>query len=258
MLRIIADDLGLHESVNDGIIELLKNKHIDGASLMANGRAFDDAIAEFAEVQPRHIGLHFVLVEEAPLTGIKLPKNYKSFFIKYILGLIKLSDVEKECKAQIDKCINKGIKPSFVNSHQHLHLLPGIIDIAVKLAKDYGIQHIRIVSEPGPLGQGKLLRKLQLFVLQFLSKRAKRKIKKAGLECNDFFVGFINAGNMRKSDMEKAMSLSNKYPDKVVELGCHPGYENEDLMHKYKHWGNYSWQKELETLKTSYAIKNRP
>ena len=45
-LRIIADDLGLHPSVNDGIIFLLKNKYISGASIMANGQAFDDAVSK--------------------------------------------------------------------------------------------------------------------------------------------------------------------------------------------------------------------
>ena len=43
-----------------------------------------------------------------------------------------------------------------------------------------------------------------------------------------------------------AKKLSDEYSGKIVELGCHPGYETDDLKEKFKHWGNYNWQKELE------------
>ena len=248
MLHIIADDLGLADSVNDGIIFLLKEGKISGASLMANGEAFDDAIWRLKNLPSVNIGVHLVLVEERPLTPIKLPKNHKTFFIKYILGLINLKAIEIEVKAQIYKCLAAGVKPAFINSHQHLHLLPGVMGILIKAAKKYGIPRIRIVNEPSH-GQGRSFRKLQSIFLKFLSFLAKRKIQKAELECNDFFVGFINAGNIRIDDVEYAKNLAKKYPDKVVELCCHPGYENEKLRNKYKRWGNYNWEKELNLLK---------
>lgn len=249
MLEIIADDLGLTESVNDGIIFLLKAGKINGVSLMANGEAFDNAITQCLEVEPLNIGAHLVLVEEKSISGIKLPSNHKIFFIKYVLGLIKLPDIGKELKTQLDKIIGSGIKPSFINSHQHLHLLPGIMDIIVKIAREYQIPYIRIVNEPASLSGGKLFRKLQLLFLNFLSKLAKRKIRKAGLQCNDFFVGFVNAGNLDSSDVKFAENLATEYSDKIIELGCHPGYNNGELENKYKKWGSYNWEKELELLK---------
>src|SRR3989344_3939554 len=247
-LRIIADDLGLHKSINEGIIYLLKNGLIDGASIMASGDAFDDAIRQCLEVEHLNIGIHLVLVEERALTQIVLPKNHRIFFIKYILGLTSLEDIERELRAQLNKCIKVGIKPSFINSHQHLHLLPGITDIVIKLAKEYHVQYIRIVNEPFFSGSN-LFRKSELLFLKLLSEMAKRKIKKAGLKCNDFFVGFINAGNIKKADVDFAMKLSRKFPDKVIELGCHPGYEDDELRKKYRNWGNYNWRKEFEVLK---------
>lgn len=253
-LLIIADDLGLHKSVNDGIVFLLKEGKVDGASLMPNGQAFDDAINGIMTVEPPqtlNISIHFVLVEERSLTGLALPKSYKIFFVKYLLGLIKLSDIEKELRAQLDKCINAGVKLSFINSHQHLHLLPGIMRIVIKLAIESQIPYIRIVSEPIKLSGGKLFRKSQLLFLNFLSKLAKNKIQKAGLQCNDFFVGFVNAGNMGTSNSTYVRELAEKYPDKIIEFGCHPGYESEELKRKYKHWGNYNWEKEFKLLITN-------
>ena len=247
MLRIIADDLGLTKSVNDGIIFLLKNRKVSGASLMANGEAFEDAVFKCTEVGPLNIGAHLVLVEENSVSGMKFPKNHRTFFIKYVLGLIKLPDIEREFSGQLDKITRAGIKPVFINSHQHLHLLPGIMDITISLAKIYRIPYIRIVKEP--LGsKGSLFRKAQLIFLKFLSLMAKNKIKRAGLKCNDFFVGFINAGNLGLNDLNLVKKLQNKSPDKLIELGCHPGFENAELADKYRHW-RYNWRKELEILR---------
>ena len=248
-LRIIADDLGLHERTNEGIIDLLKNGKISGASLMANGQAFDDAVIQLKNVSNPNIGVHINFVEERSLMSGKLmPKNHKIFFVKYLLGLVKKEYIREEAEAQIRKCIQFGIRPAFINGNQHLHLLPGIMDIVIDLAKKYKIPYIRIVNEPTNLFNGRFFRKLQLLFLNFLSAKAKKKIQKAGLECNDYFVGFINAGSLGESDIKFAEKLVNKYPDKITELGCHPGLENNDFRMKYVHWGNYNWQKEFNLL----------
>ena len=77
---------------------------------------------------------------------------------------------------------------------------------------------------------------------------AKKKISKSGLRDNDFFVGFMNAGSLGINDLVLAKKLQNKYPDKIIELGCHPGFECAGLINKYGYW-RYHWQQEIETLK---------
>lgn len=249
MLKIIADDLGLHKSINDGIIFLLKEKKIDGASLMANGEEFDDAVKQCLEIEASNIGVHLNLVEQrSVISGKPMLKNHKIFFIKYMLGLINKDDIREELKAQIEKVIQAGIKPVFLNGNQHLHLLLGVMNAVIDLAKEYGISYIRIVNEPVSFKKSKFFRQAQMVFLNFLSKLAKNKIKKAGLQVNDYFVGFMDAGVMNNKTMWEARSLSEKYPDKMIELGCHPGYESEDLRTKFRHWGDYNWQKELKIL----------
>lgn len=245
---IVADDLGIDSAVNEGIFFAFKNGLIDGASLMANGKAFDDAIQRFKDFPGTNIGIHLVLVEEKPLTLIKLPKNHKTFFIKYVLGLINKNEIYTETKAQISKCIQAGIKPAFINSHQHLHLLPGMMDTTIKLSKEFDISYIRVVNEPLSLVGGELFRQAQLLFLNFLSWLAKKKIEKAGFQYNNFFVGFVNAGNLSIKDLRSAKKLKKKYPEKIVELGCHPGFESQELIEKYSHW-RYNWEKEIEVLK---------
>lgn len=257
---IVADDLGLNDAINGGVFFAFKNELIDGASLMANGEAFDDAMQRLKDVPNASIGIHLVLVEEKPVSDISeipslvtkddfLHKNHKIFFIRYILGLINKKEIYLEMKAQINKCIQVGIKPVFINSHQHLHLLPNIMDMTIKLAKEFDIPYIRVVVEPISLGKGKLFRQAQLLFLNFLSWLAKKKIKKAGLQHNDFFMGFIDAGNLNIKSLKLAEKLQKTYPEKIIELGCHPGFENQKLVEKYKHW-HYHWEKEIEVLKT--------
>ena len=250
-LFIVADDLGLHKSVNDGIIFLLKSGKIDGASLMPNGEAFEDAVKQYLEAKlpSEKIGIHINLVEQrSVLSGKPMTKNHRLFFIKYMLGLIRKDDIQKELEAQFKKVIQAGIKPSFINGNQHLHLLPGVMETTIELAQKYGINYIRIVNEPVSLNKGKFFRQVQLIFLNFLSKLAKNKIKKSGLEGNDYFVGFVNAMNLEKGDIKAARNLVEKYPNKVIELGCHPGYEDDDLRRRFKHWGDCHWQKELDLL----------
>lgn len=255
MLKIIADDLGLHKSINDGIVFLLKEKKIDGASLMANGQEFDDAVRQCLEIgasNPTHkfmCGVHLNLVEQrSVISGNQMFKNHKIFFIKYVLGLVNKDAVREELKAQVEKVIKTGLKPLFLNGNQHLHLLPGVMNMVIDLAKEYNITYIRIVNEPISFKKGRFFRQAQMVFLNFLSKLAGNKIKKAGLECNDYFVGFADAGTVNLKTIQEAKSLSEKYPDKMTELGCHPGYESEDLRLKFKHWGNYNWRKELDLL----------
>src|SRR3989338_5573385 len=121
MLKIIADDFGLHKSINDGIIFLLKEGRIDGASLMANGEAFEDAVGQCINTRLSNIGVHLNLVEQVSvISGKPLLKNHRIFFVKYILGFVLKDTVREELKAQIEKVIRTGIKPFFLNGNQHL------------------------------------------------------------------------------------------------------------------------------------------
>jgi chitin disaccharide deacetylase len=246
-LFIVSDDLGLGLSVNEGIIKALKEGWINGASLMANGEEFQDAAEKLKSLKTPNIGVHFVLVEEKPLVLKKTYKDHKIFFTKYILGQINLNDLEEEMRAQLDKCLKAGINVSFLNSHQHLHLLPGILNIVIRLAKENNIKYIRTTGEPFSLKAG-LFRGLESVFLSFLSKLAKNKIKKAGLNTNDIFIGFLRAGNLQKEDVVLAKNISEKNKDKIVELGCHIGFENDVLRKKYKNWGGYNWQREFEII----------
>ena len=68
-LIINADDFGLTTGVNRAIIEAHTDGVVTSATMMANGRAFQDAIAQAQRATGLSVGCHVVLVDGEPLLG---------------------------------------------------------------------------------------------------------------------------------------------------------------------------------------------
>jgi predicted glycoside hydrolase/deacetylase ChbG (UPF0249 family) len=67
-LIVNADDFGISEAVNRGVVEAHERGIVTSASLMAAGPAFDHAV-ELARRCPRlAVGVHLTLTEQQPLT----------------------------------------------------------------------------------------------------------------------------------------------------------------------------------------------
>ncbi len=146
MARLVvnADDLGLHESVNDGIIRAHRDGIVTSASLIACGRAFEDALLRCRSCPEMGLGIHLTLVEERPVTSIekvpslvdqdgKMPRSYKEFTRGWLSGKIRERDVQTELEAQVKQVLENGVRPSHLDSHQQVHCLPGVWKIALWL-----------------------------------------------------------------------------------------------------------------------------
>src|ERR1700691_5844034 len=62
-LIVNADDFGFTRDVNEGIIETHRNGILTATTLMANGAAFDHAVALARENPSLDVGCHLVLVQ---------------------------------------------------------------------------------------------------------------------------------------------------------------------------------------------------
>lgn len=56
---------------------------------------------------------------------------------------ISLEEIKQELDAQICKILDSEIKITHLDTHQHVHMLPGIRRVVGKLAKKYSIPAIR-------------------------------------------------------------------------------------------------------------------
>jgi len=244
-LIVNADDFGLTEEINKGIIRCYQEGILRSASILANGIAFEDAVLLARENKGLGIGVHLCLVEERPVLSAEeisslidengcFPKNYIKFLIKFCFKKIKPLDIEKEFDAQIKKVICAQVRPTHLDSHQHIHMIPSIFNIVLKLAKKYDIKSIRLVQS----GECYLCR---LF-LCFFAFHNKKKLKKNNMSYPEYFLGFDNRGNLNYSILGRWLRNLNFG---TTEIMCHPGYKS--TTDRYSHW-NFHWEEEMFML----------
>ncbi len=259
-LIINADDFGISEIVNIGIIQGHTTGVISSTTIMPSGNAFEHAVALASANKDLGIGVHLTLVGEKPISDPMkiqslvdnegcLATQYPRFLLRYCLGKIHLDDIRKELTAQVQKVVDCGIPITHLDSHQHMHIVPGIIDITIEIAKKFGIQKIRIPAEPYlflggyPFSTARIVARAGL---TFLAQLAHQKIKRQGFAAPDHFFGMLAGGNMRE---EFLLHIIDNLPDGTSEIMMHPGADDSLLQTMYN-W-NYHWQAELSAVTSS-------
>ncbi len=263
-LIVNADDLGLTEGTNRAVIDCFNNGIVRSASLMSPGKAFDGAVLLAKQNPGLSIGVHLTLAGERSVATAdsvrslvdgngNLPQSHKQFIIKYLTRGIALNDVRVELEAQLSKVRDAGIKISHINSHQHLHVLPGIIDIVLELAKKFKIDNIRIPFEgfltslsPSMTG------------LSFLSRAAKRKVIASGLNTTDHFWGIKESGHLNEAAL---LGIIVRCKPGSTEIMCHPAYKDALYDKVYapyyaKTGYNHRPEQEVQAL-TSALVKEK-
>lgn len=260
-LIVNADDLGLAESVNRGIIEAIESGIVTSASLMVNMPACDDAIRRLAEARARGaapgIGLHFNLVAGRPLTPGRtlVHKRTGEFPPMFTLawrawtGRLDLREVEDELNAQLHKAkrllIPIGLDVTHIDSHRHAHCLPGVFETVLRGARRHGIVHVRHSCEaPGTqLGRPHAMLAARLLRLALARRQPIDDIQ---------FTGIAMMGS-RTFDSDIA-ALIGALPSGTTELMVHPGYDSPELaaIDVYR----APRERELRAL-TSPALKDR-
>src|SRR5213592_207307 len=144
-----GDDFGLSERINEGILQAHRHGILTSSSIMANGEAFDQAAALARSTPSLDVGVHLTLIEERPLLSAaevstlvngdgRFHAHATRFGARYFSARINLEEVRRELEAQVEKVLAAGLVPSHLDSHQHVHVLSGILRIVVELSRKYG------------------------------------------------------------------------------------------------------------------------
>jgi predicted glycoside hydrolase/deacetylase ChbG (UPF0249 family) len=219
-LIVTADDVGLHRGMTEGAIRAHRDGIVTACSVVANGAAFDDAVARLRDVPSLEVGVHLTLVEERSLTGMRFPKSYAGF----VLGRKDFAAIERELRAQIERILSTGLRVTHLNGHQHLHMWPGVFAIATRLANDYGIGYVRRVRDRG--GRGGMVRRLSIAALNAFGSGGST-------------IGIMEAGHLT---VDRIIDLLSSV-EGTTELVTHPGIAVEG----YSHW-RYAWDAETAAL----------
>ena len=267
-----ADDLGWTAGVNRGIAEAHRNGIVTSASLLANGGAFAEAVELARDTGGLGVGVHLNLNDGppvAPRESVPSLVNDSGEFeggpdgllLKIATRGLSMREVEIEWGAQISKARDAGIEPTHLDGHKHVHMLPGLFEIALRLAKRYGIGAIRVSHEASSLraalstGERRaavvLKQGVQARGLKLLARDARKQAERAGVSTADYFCGIAQTGELTKEGVAR---LLRSLPEGTTELMCHPGYA-DDALRKTSTRLQSSRQKEVEIL-TDKEIRN--
>lgn len=156
---INADDFGLCEGVNRAIAEAHKNGILTSTTLMTNMPSAEEAIKIAKQLPTLGVGIHLNLTQGQPLSNEPLVRMLTNTNGEFAYSANKLAwnslvsskfraAIKAELAAQIQWAIDRGIKPTHLDSHKHIHSFPSIYKIVCSLAKQFNINAIRFTYEP--------------------------------------------------------------------------------------------------------------
>jgi predicted glycoside hydrolase/deacetylase ChbG (UPF0249 family) len=220
---------------------------------MPNGAAFDDAVRIARENPGLGVGIHISLVDERPIAPVsklkglvspdgRLPKSYGSFIRKMVLLRFGSTEVRCEVEAQVARVLEAGIAPTHIDSHQHLHIFPGVFGAVLEVAREAGIGVVRL-----PMGRCMAIpvgvRDIQQRVLWNLCVTRIAELRRTGTHYVEHFHGFRESGKMNEKNLLRV--LGQLRPG-VNEIMMHPGFSDPETSKRYQ-WG-YHWDDERDAI----------
>ena len=237
-ILVNADDFGRHVLINRAVEQGVADGILRSATLMPGGVAFVDAVGIAHRTAALGVGIHFTLANGTPvLAPDEIPSlvtemgtfhaDYGAFIKRFFAGKIRLEEVRAELGAQLEKVELAGIALTHADSHQHLHVLPGILDIVLDLLKEGNIPAMRAPRAPlfagafGGVGQ---------FVgragLRFLGTRAVHAAKRRGIAVPNHFAGIVAGEAVSEAAL---CAVLRTMGEGTTEVMLHPGTDTARL-----------------------------
>jgi predicted glycoside hydrolase/deacetylase ChbG (UPF0249 family) len=202
------------------------------------------------------VGVHLTLVAETPLrhrpsslTGGdgRLPPSVGVFLRRCLAGTVRMADIQSELAAQIERVLDHGLRPTHLDSHQHVHALPGIAQLVMGLSDRYRIPFVRVPVEAPridrPLNARAASRWAGAIALRTSWTLARlagtRRAASRGLR----FLGFTEGGRLDQRRLRRL--IRELRPGRTYELMCHPGFAPEEP--DIQRW-RYRHEQELQAL----------
>lgn len=237
-LSICADDFGMTQKINTAIIDLIKAERITETSCIVLAEEFQSGSQYLLKYKDKvGIGIHLTLTDFKPLTNItSLIINNKMLTIKNLLFKsinrnYSQEEITREINFQLDKFEQTmGFKPNFIDGHHHIHQLPLIRNILIKiLQKRYRtkLPWIRNTYEDPFKILKRKISILKTFSLCFMGNKMKKLLEYNSIKSNNGFSGVYDFSIIEKYEYFFTNFLNNINSNHLVMV--HPGVSDEIL-----------------------------
>ena len=249
-LIVNADEFGLTEGINEGIVEVYSRGIVTSTTMVANLWAFDHAVALSRKYPSLAVGVHLNLTHGAPILPPErvhtlvdhngLFFRRRPFLQRLILGQISMIQVYEEFRAQIDKVIAAGISPSHIDSHESVYMYPDLFfKVVTPIARMYRVP-VRLQQErmdresfASPIAYRRYLNSQAFWknhVMYALARRYRAYLNRCRIKTTDHFLSTFSCLRRSPRDLHGGLTrdLAGLEPGST-ELMVHPGFSDSRL-----------------------------
>lgn len=252
-----ADDFGMNAAVNAGILTAFVEGLLTSTSLLANAPAAEQACRAWPELIEQQaagtlasmearrragdlnhsfdLGIHLNLTQGRPLTGDSFPPelldeqgNFPGIG-KLFLRLRgatpdQLSRMNAELTAQIEWMIDHGHRPTHLNGHQYIEMIPQVSAMIPGLLTRFQIPSVRVAREGhlfrNVLLQGDIKGWCLALVKRYYAGLFRNRMEQLSVSHADQFFGTSHAGRIDFALVSRFLSQSGS--SQLTEIGVHP------------------------------------
>jgi predicted glycoside hydrolase/deacetylase ChbG (UPF0249 family) len=226
-----ADDFGLVREIDRAVVRGHEAGLITSATLMPNGESAPEA-AGLASARGLGVGLHFTLTFGEPLAprarslvgGDGRFGSRRSLMARAIRGGLDADDIERELDAQWSRLVELGVRPTHLDGHQHIQVIPVIDAVIARFARAKDVR-VRIPWVNRRAGTGRT-RLAQRVALAALCRRAARHGMPA------LTPGFVSVFDLSRPSLISAADYVRLIRDArpgPLELMVHPALASDRL-----------------------------
>jgi chitin disaccharide deacetylase len=268
-LILCADDYALSPAVSRGIVSLLEQKRISATSCMTLSRFWPEEAQKLLPFfDQMDIGLHLTLTDSKPLSSMpsialtgSLP-SINTLMSRALGRQLNSKEIEREINHQLLVFEEEiGAPPKFVDGHHHIHQLPVIGELLLKVLSErypHQLPWVRICWENPLTLWRRHVSPAKGLAIGLFGWFLRRKAHRLGVITNTGFGGVHDFTYQESFASVMERTLAHVCHDTVIM--CHPGWVDDALRQsdslvdgRQKEW-DYLHSEDFAALLTQQKI----
>ncbi len=251
VLILHADDAGMCEEANIAIERYLETGQIQAASVMAPCPKADEFIEWAKAHKGVDVGMHLTLTSEWKTyrwEPVSNPEEVPGLIdaegkfwheVPEVVQHATAAEVEKEIRAQIEKALSMGYRPTHIDTHMGtLYGSPDYARAFLKAAVEY-----QIPANAIDLSDSVIAAHFKAAGFP-ITKEVVAAMEQYKMPKLDFFTS-VPEGKTYEEKRENFFKLVKGLPTGLIEIIFHPSIESENLKSITNSWQQRVWEAEL-------------